>query len=257
MNIVFFGATHLGYKCCEALIESGHHISGIFTIKKRFNISYSETPVHNVLYADFSHLSDKHGIQLIEIDGNLRAYQDELERMAPNFILAIGWYYMIPKPMLNLADKGAAGIHASLLPKYRGNAPLVWAMINGEKQTGVSFFYFDEGVDTGDIIGQRSFPIEEEDDISNVLVKAEEASINLLLEKVPEIENDSISPWKQNHSEATYFPKRAPEDGLINWDWDAERIRNFIRAQTKPYPGAFTIIKNKKVIIWDADLTSL
>jgi methionyl-tRNA formyltransferase len=202
-------------------------------------------------------LGKKYNIPVFKIDGDLKEYTEVLKELKPDFLLAIGWYYMIPKKMLMLAEKGAAGIHASLLPKYRGNAPLVWAMINGEKETGVSFFYFEGGVDEGDIIAQESFPIEESDTIKNLLFKTNAASKKILVEHLSKISKGTASRIKQDHSKASLFPKRSPEDGLIDWNWDIQRIKNFIRAQTKPYPGAYTIIAGKKIIIWDADVMSI
>ncbi len=257
MRIVFMGATELGYDCCETLIKSGHNIVGIFTIPKEFNISYSpDKPVTNVLFKDFTMLGKSNDIPVFEVNQNIKDHYRNFEALSPDFLLAIGWYYMIPAKMLNILSKGAAGIHASLLPKYRGNAPLVWAMINGENETGVSLFYFSSGVDDGDIIAQYKFPILQEDSISEVLLKAKTASVDILMEYVPKIANGNAPRTPQNHEEATIYPKRSPEDGLIDWSWDATRIKNFIRAQSKPYPGAFTIINEKKVTIWDATIIS-
>jgi methionyl-tRNA formyltransferase len=255
VRIVFFGATDLGYACCEALIQAGHDVVGIFTIEQNFNISYSPgKPVHNVLFKDFTFLRTKHNIPVYVINGDIKSYQEQFEALNPDFILAIGWYYMIPAQMLDITSKGGAGIHASLLPKFRGNAPLVWAMIEGKKETGLSFFYFADGVDEGDIIAQKKFPIEHSDTIREILEKTKNASVEVLLEQIPLIAKGTAARISQNHEEATLFPKRSPKDGLIDWTWDSDRIRNFIRAQTKPYPGAFTIINGKKVIIYDADI---
>jgi len=255
MKTIFFGATELGYDCCEALIEAGQNIVGIFTIPQDFDISYSPgKKVKNYMFRDFRALGEKYSLPVFEVNQNLKQHQKKLEELSPDFLLAIGWYYMLPKSMLKLFSKGAAGIHASLLPKYRGNAPLVWAMINGEKETGISFFYFSDGVDEGDIIGQKVFSIEAEDTIRDLLNKTKLAAIEVLLKCMPEIAKGNAPSIPQDHRQASIFPKRSPEDGLINWDWDAERIRNFIRAQTKPYPGAYTYINGKKVIIWDASI---
>ena len=113
-------------------------------------------------------------------------------------------------------------------------------------------FYFDDGVDTGDIISQN--PSQNKDTIKDVLNKTTNVAKEVLLEKMPEIQNGSVKVTKQDHSKATIFPKRSPKDGEINWEWDTNRIKNFINAQTRPYPGAFTFINDKKVIIWDADI---
>jgi methionyl-tRNA formyltransferase len=181
-------------------------------------------------------------------------YTGTVMDIKPDLILAIGWYYMIPDQMMKLAGKGAIGIHGSLLPKYRGNAPFVWAMINGEKETGISLFYFEKGIDEGDIIAQKKIPIGEKETIRDILNKARGSSVEILLEYLPKIADGTAPRIPQDNSQATLFPKRTPDDGLIDWSWDAKRIHDFIRAQTKPYPGAFTYINNKKVIIWDAEI---
>ncbi len=255
MNLVFFGASELGYQCCRLIFEKQlANIVGIFTIPREFNISYSDKPVRNVLFKDFHALGEKYKTPVIEITGKMRTYQKQLETLKPDFMLAIGWYYMIPKTLREIAPLGCAGIHASLLPKYRGGAPLVWAIINGETESGVSFFYFESGVDTGDIIAQKKFPIAPEETIKEILGKATEASLNVIEEYIPKIARGAAPRIPQNHEEATSFPQRSPEDGEIDWSWEPQKIRNFIRAQTKPYPGAFTIIKGKKVTIWNADI---
>jgi len=258
MKIAFFGASSLGYSCCHALLDAGHEVVAIFTIPKEFNISYSPgKPVNNVLHRDFNVLGDQYGIPVFEVNQNIKDYTEKLELLKPDFILAVGWYYMIPKKILSIASKGAAGIHASLLPKGRGNAPLVWALINGETVTGITFFYFSDGVDNGDIIGQREIFISENETIKTLLEKVEIESKHLLIEFIPLIAENKIIARVQDESSATYYPKRSPEDGLIDWNLSSTEISRFIRAQTKPYPGAFTIIENKKVIIWDAKIIDL
>jgi len=254
MRIVFFGATELGYQCCEKLLQQGEAIVGIFTIEQNFNISNSSSPVKNVLFRDFNSLGKQFNIPVITINGNLKSHLAQLTQLNPDFLLVVGWYYMIPKSMLTLAPKGAAAIHASLLPAYRGNAPLVWAMINGEKETGVSFFYISEGVDEGDIIAQEIFAIEDSDTIKELLNKTSSSAINIVSKYVPLIRKGSAPRIPQFKGITKVYVKRNPEDGLIDWNWDANAIKNFIRAQTKPYPGAYTFINNKKVIIWDADI---
>lgn len=257
MRIVFFGASELGYDCCENLLLSGQNIVAIFTIPQEFKISYSKDKlVKNVLYKDFKTLGEKYNVPVIMVEDKMGNYEQLLEKLEPNFLLVIGWYYMIPKSIRNLANKGCAGIHASLLPKYRGGAPLVWAMINGETETGISFFYFSDGVDDGEIIAQVKFQISETDTIKNLLEKTKKASIDVVTEYVPKIARGT-APKLQQVGDPTYVPQRKPEDGLINWNWDTKKIKNFIKAQTKPYPGAFTVINGKKIIIWDADILEI
>lgn len=254
MKVVFFGASELGYKCCNELLQQGIDVVGIVTIPKKFDISYSKQPVNNVLHADFHVLAKKHGIPIVEINQNLNKHIDEILAFNGDLFVVVGWYYLIKGKLLQAPAKGVVGIHGSLLPKYRGNAPLVWAVINGERETGMSLFYFTEGVDEGDIIDQIAFEILPDDYISDVLKKAEKASLELIRKNIPLIAAGKSSRIPQKHEDATYFPARSPKDGEINWDWDTPTIKNFIRAQSKPYPGAFTHFNGKKVIIWDAEI---
>ncbi len=164
---------------------------------------------------------------------------------------------MIPASIRRMAPRGCIGIHASLLPKFRGGAPLVWAMIHGEPETGVSLFHFSDGVDDGEIIGQRSFPIGGSDTIRDLMARAESASLELLREFMPKVAAGTAPKTPQREEDATRFPQRSPEDGRIDWTWEPRRIRDFIRAQTRPYPGAFTLIGDKKIVIWDADVENV
>jgi methionyl-tRNA formyltransferase len=256
MRIVFFGATDIGYRCCELLFEMGENVAGIFTIPQEFRISYSPAPVKNVNFRNFDELAGKHNVPVVHVTSKMSEpqYVEALREWKPDFGLAIGWYYMIPRVVRDLFPRGVAGIHAALLPRYRGNAPLVWAIINGEKKTGVTFFYFADGVDSGDIIAQQEIEISRDDTIKTVYDKATEASLAILRKYVPMIREGTAPRILQPATDEKPYPARKPEDGLIDWSKSPEEIRNFIRAQTKPYPGAFTCINGKKVIIWDADI---
>ena len=257
MRIVFFGASRLGYACCEHLISLGHDIVGLFTVPRQFAISYSPgAPVTNVLHRDFHALGEQHGLPVITVTGKMSEYADALRAWSPDLLVAIGWYHMIPRALREIAPRGCIGIHGSLLPRYRGGAPLVWAMIDGESETGVSLFHFADGVDDGDIIGQQAFPIGARETIADLLDKAERASLELLARFVPMIADGSAPRIVQDHHAATTRPQRSPDDGRIDWEWDAARIDRFIRAQTRPYPGAFTEVGDKRVHIWSADVVS-
>ncbi len=258
MKLVFFGATELGYKCCRFIIEKKlAEVLCIFTIPQEFKINYSKSPVKNVLFADFFDFKREFNIPVIEITDKMISYKHDIEKFNPDFMLVIGWYYLIPKSLREIAPMGCAGMHSSLLPKYRGGAPLVWAIINGEKETGLTFFYLDDGVDDGDIIAQKKISIKPNDTIQELINKTAAASLSIIEEFLPRISDGTAPRIKQDHSKATVVPQRKPEDGLINWDWNTKRIKDFIRAQTKPYPGAYTVIKGKKITIWDAEIVDI
>lgn len=255
MRTVFFGATDLGYRCCEALLADGAEIVGIFSIPPEFPISYAAHPVKNVTYRPFEPLAERFGIPIEYVSTSRpQAYLPSLDRWRPEFGLAIGWFYMVGEEIRRRLPKGVAGVHASLLPRYRGGAPLVWAMINGETTTGVTLFYLDEGVDTGDVIAQSEITIGRDDTIRDVYDRATAASVDLVRRYVPRIAAGDAPRRPQDDRLATQFPQRNPEMGRIDWTRSPEEIRNFIRAQTRPYPGAFTVIGGRKVVIWDADV---
>ncbi len=258
MKVLFFGASELGYDCCECLINNNIEIAGIFTIPQNFSIKYKDEiekiVIKNVTFKDFNELGRKYNIPVTTVEGNVAEYCDYIQNLKPDLIVVIGWYYMIPQSIMQIPPKGSIGIHASMLPKYRGNAPLVWAIINGEKESGVSLFYFENGIDSGDIIAQQKFNIENTDTIKDVLEKVKICSKEILIENIILLKENRAPRCVQDHSQATVFPKRTPKDGEINWSLSIKEIKDFIRAQTKPYPGAFTYINGKKVIIWDADI---
>ena len=151
----------------------------------------------------------------------------------------------------------AINIHGSLLPKYRGSTPHVWAIINGEKEAGITAHFIDESVDNGDIVHQIKVPIQD-DDTGAMILKKYNQQYPLLIKKILiDIKCDSLKVRAQDATKATYFGKRTPEDGHINWNWSKERIRNWIRAQAHPYPGAFFFINNVKVIVNKASFCDL
>jgi len=257
-KIVFIGASGFGFNCLKVVSGiPGVQISGVISNRESFSISYNKKGVQNVLYVDFETYCTEQSIPFYRMNDSMQEKElsEFLEKYDPDLVIVVGWYHIIPKTLLKKYK--FSGLHASLLPDYSGGAPLVWAIINGEKKTGLTFFMFDEGVDTGDIIGQETVEITEDDTIKTLYEKIEKAGFGLLKKFVPKLVNGTVHFIKQDHSNRRVFPQRSPEDGLIDWTWDSKRIKNFIRAQTKPYPGAFTIINGKKIIIWDADITDI
>ncbi|MBV7332000.1 methionyl-tRNA formyltransferase [Chloroflexi bacterium TSY] len=260
LRVAVLSSTAFGYQCIadSILPLSQIELAGILTTPREIEISYSKKPVTISTHVRFDNIADLTGCEIAILSGKMNSdkYLQYIHRWTPHLLLALGWYYIIPRKVRESTPLGCAGIHASLLPKYRGGAPIPWAIINGEKETGVTFFYFDDGVDTGDIIAQKSFSIDDVDTCRTVYEKANQASIDLLKEYLPMMSAGHAPRFAQDETKATVFPQRRPEDGLIDWSWDAKRIQNFIRAQTKPYPGAFTYIEGKKVTIWDATVVN-
>lgn len=246
------GATETGYKCCEGLLKQGQDISGIVSIAKKFSISYAKDRggVTNVLHRDFAGLAREYNVPYMEISNGMKEAGDFIDSVKPDFALAIGWYYMIPKSMRDKIPKGVAGVHASLLPRYRGGAPLVWAIINGETETGVSLFYFEDGVDTGDLLDQRKVQIFREDTIGTLYERVNDIAVDMVLETIPKLARGEITARPQDHTKMTLFSQRSPEDGIISWEKTPDQIYNWVRAQTRPYPGAFTHHGDTQIKIW-------
>jgi methionyl-tRNA formyltransferase len=260
MRIIFFGCTHYSRDLLESLLNNNNaNIVGVFSIPEEFSISYSEEKVKNTNYASLKYISKEKNIPFFEVDSvegkKTTDYTNIISELKPDVILVLGWYYMVPKSIRDIPKYGSWGIHASLLPDYAGGAPLVWAIINGEKKAGVTLFRMEGGVDDGDIISQVEFTIQDNDTIKEVYEKATISS-KQILNQVLNVDF-KVTFTKQDKSKIKIYPQRSPKDGLIDWSWEPARIKNFIRAQTKPYPGAFTIIEGKKVTIWDADVSSL
>lgn len=165
-------------------------------------------------------------------------------------LLSINYLFLIDKPLLDWPKIVSLNIHGSLLPKYRGRTPHVWAIINNEKKTGITIHKIDEGCDTGDILDQKEVLIAPNDTSTDILNKFSlnyEVLIKKSLNKI--LRNEELVFVTQNDDLATFFGKRTPEDGEIDWNWQKERIKNWVRAQAYPYPGAYTYYNDEKLII--------
>jgi methionyl-tRNA formyltransferase len=159
---------------------------------------------------------------------------------------------MIPSRVYLRPVRGAFVFHDSLLPEYRGFAPTVWAIINGEKQTGVTLFAIGDDVDAGDIVDQRAIPIGPDSTISEVMERVTETYLELLERNLQGLLDRSASRRRQDHARATFTCKRIPQDSEIDWFLATDNIYNLIRASGAPYPGAYTFLNGKKLIIWSA-----
>ena len=253
MKVAFLGCTKYSEELLRSITEDNScEVSVIFGIPKKFKINYSQEPVINSKYADLSVFANKLDVPFYLIDsekGNrINDYKSLLSELKVDVILVMGWYYMVPDSIRSLAKYGAWGIHASLLPNYAGGAPLVWAIIEGQEKSGVTLFKLDNGVDDGDIIKQAEFKIDKLDNITSVYDKATRLSKKILKEALNLGSENEFKP--QDKEKLKIYPQRNPEDGEINLEWDSERIYNFVRAQSSPYPGAFIrTVDGKKIVI--------
>jgi methionyl-tRNA formyltransferase len=166
-----------------------------------------------------------------------------------DILLSINYLFLIEKDIIQLPKKYAINIHGSLLPKYRGRTPHVWSIINNEKIAGVTAHLITEACDAGDIIYQKKIHIRKTYTGNDIILKYGEIYPLIIFKILEFVRKNEIKFQKQNEKLASYFPKRIPEDGIINWDWQKERIYNWVRALSFPYPGAFTFYKGEKIII--------
>ena len=172
-----------------------------------------------------------------------------------DIIFSINYLFLIEEDIIAKA-KYPINFHGSLLPKYRGRTPHVWAIINNEKKTGVTAHLIDRHCDTGNIVLQREFEIDSKETGADILNKFIYLYPRLIIEVCKLFESRKLMSKPQNNEIATYFGKRIPEDGLIDWNWQKERIYNWVRAQAEPYPGAYALLKGQKVIIDEIKYTN-
>jgi methionyl-tRNA formyltransferase len=176
--------------------------------------------------------------------------QDRLTRLDPDVCLCPGWGDIIDARILEIPTVGFFGFHASRLPEGRGGAPVNWSLIHGATDVWLSLFRYSPGVDAGDVVAQQSVPVETRDDVSTVFDALAAAARTILEDTRPMLEEGSVDAVPQDRSDATYRPRRQPQDGLINWTRDAETQANWVRAQTRPYPGAYTFFDGQRIRVW-------
>jgi methionyl-tRNA formyltransferase len=251
MRIVFVGSSRFGLSALNAISTlEGVTIVGVLTNPEAFKISYSQSEVKNVLHANFSDWALTHATSCYVMEGNMQepALGTWLEELRPDLMVVVGWYHMIPKSLRHISP--AIGLHASLLPDYSGGAPLVWAMINGEDMTGITLFEMSDGVDNGPIYGQASTTILEDDTIASLYRRIETMGIDLLQTFLPRIASGTAEKRIQDETLRRIVPQRSPSHGRIDWLQSSREIYNFVRAQSMPYPGAFSSLAGKQITIW-------
>jgi len=245
-RIVFIGALTGGKKCLKALLDARENVAAVFTWSDGAGKERS-------CYEPFDELVAAHGIPLVKVnDINAHDVVEKIRGFKPSVIVVMCWSQMVKKSVIEIPAHGTIGMHPTLLPKNRGRAPIPWAIIKGLDKTGVTIFYINERVDAGDILAQEEILIDFEDTAKTLGEKVDMVAEKLLCRAVREIREGKAKPIPQDNSQATYWPKRNPEDGLVNWAQKPIAVYNFIRALVKPYPGAFTFVSNKKLLLWNA-----
>ena len=250
MKIVLFGGTDLSLRVAETLVELGMPPACVVHVGRAFAVSYDPSGVTNRRFADMANWAQRRGVEAHEYESVDRTIT-VLERLRPGMGLVAGWYHMLPARLRGLFSHGVLGLHASLLPKYRGGAPLNWALLQGEREGGVSLFALADGVDDGPLYGQRRFPIGPRDYIDDLVERANDAAVGLLRESIGAIADGSLTPRPQTGT-PTYCLQRSPDDGIIDWTRPADEIERLVRAVSRPYPGARAALAGTTVTIWRA-----
>lgn len=243
MRILFVGCISISRTMLTALINNGEEICGVICVPEKFKESTSG-------YDDLSDIAKQRHTPVFKSRRlHVEKCMEFIKECQPDTMIVYGWQRIIKPEVLALIER-CIGFHASLLPKYRGSAPVNWAIINGETETGVTMFELNENVDTGPIYGQKAFPIEFSDTCATVYQKSAEAACELILDKL----HGDMSTIPNNSSEYPIMPRRRPEDGLVDWNKTALENYNWIRALTKPYPGSFTKTRFGRVNLWESKI---
>lgn len=248
MNIVVLCATDRGYQFLKLLIQLAPNSK--FTV-----FSFKETSHEPPFLDKIRKLSAEKECRFIETKiGRGKQWQEFWETAETDIMFVVSWRYLISPDIYSKPKLGTFVIHDSLLPIYRGFSPTPWAIINGEKQTGATLFEICDELDAGDIIAQKSIEIHQEDYISGVMERITQCYLDLLKENLSDLLHGKGKRIPQDHSLATFTCKRLPADNEIHWNWNTLRIHNLIRGVSKPYPGAFSFLNGKQIIIWSASL---
>jgi methionyl-tRNA formyltransferase len=233
----------MGYLGFEALRRHGFEVVAVYT--------HQDSPGEVIWWESLAEQARSLGIP-VHYPEDVRdpAVRDEIAAYAPDFIFSFYYRKMIPTSILDLAPRGALNLHGSLLPRVRGRAPVNWALVKGEKETGVSLHYMVAKPDAGDLVDQQAVPIRFEDTAYTLFRKLETAATTLLDRSLPALRDGTAVARPLDLSKGSYFGGRRPEDGRIDWSADAARIYDLVRAVTHPYPGAFTELDGRRLYVW-------
>lgn len=248
MRVALVSCVESGRRALETLIGLRADIRAIVTLQ-------DDLVAHASGGVRFDPLAEAYGIPCLKIRNiNETGSVEFLRQLRPDLIFVIGWSQLLSREVLAIPPGGVIGFHPTLLPEGRGRAPIPWTLIHGLQRSGATLFYLDEGVDSGDIIGQREFDIGIEDTAGTVYEKAVAVLVALLRTYFPLLMQGRASRTPQDHHRATYWSQRRPEDGWIQWKRPRLDVYNWVRGLTHPYPGAFTSFAGRKLTIWSANL---
>lgn len=247
MKAILLAYHNIGCTGIRALLAQGFDIQAVFTHQDDSN--------ENIWFESVAELAAVKDIPVYNpADINHPLWVERIREMGPDIIFSFYYRNMVGKEILDLPPAGCLNLHGSLLPRYRGRCPVNWVLIHGEKETGVTLHYMTPRPDDGDIVGQKQVPIDDNDTALSLHKKLAFAAGDLLDDLLPKILENRARRIPQEQSSASYFGGRRPDDGEIDWRQDASDVRNLVRAVTRPYPGAFSYLGNRKCIFWQVKL---
>lgn len=242
---VVFAYSEPGYMCLQQLIKDGANIAAVYT--------HQDDPEEEIWFHSVYDLAKENNIPVFrpkKIDENAAA---NIKQLKPEIIFSFYFRRLIPNEIILMPRLGAYNLHGALLPKYRGQTCINWAVVNGEKHTGATLHLMTEKADEGDIVDQRSFDIAFTDTAIDVFKKVSITAARIIHDNLPRLEAGTAKLTPQDNSKATKFPRRRPKDGYLDFNKSAVSLYNLIRGVTHPFPGAFTFTGGRKLFIWWAE----
>lgn len=250
IKIGWIGCHSEGVEAFQAVIKEHWEISAFVTLSEKFFYKRSAASVEYIA------ICEKEQIPVVYVDSiKSDAAYEALRSLSLDLLIVLGWSEILPERILDLPAVGTVGAHASLLPRGRGSAPINWALIRGETSWGNTLMWLDQEVDHGEILDQTKFDITPFDTCNTLYEKVAQSNKEMVLRLLNQLKSDEYKvKGRLNSSEEPLLPRRHPADGLLDFHQESRDVYNFIRALTKPYPGAFAWLDQKKYIFWEAVL---
>jgi UDP-4-amino-4-deoxy-L-arabinose formyltransferase/UDP-glucuronic acid dehydrogenase (UDP-4-keto-hexauronic acid decarboxylating) len=250
MRTVVLAYSNIGCIGIKALLKHGFEIAMVLTHK--------DDPQEKIWFDSVAELAAGCNLPVFApVDVNHPLWVEKIKALTPDIVFSFYYRQIIRRDILDIPGNGCLNLHGSLLPKYRGRAPINWVLVNGEQETGVTLHYMTPRPDDGEIVAQEKIAISDDDTALTLHRKAEQAAERLLDGVLPRILKGTAPRIPQDHTQATYFGGRKPSDGEIDWSKTAREVRNLVRAVTKPFPGAFSFVGERKCFFWEIGETTL
>jgi methionyl-tRNA formyltransferase len=249
VRLVFLGTPEFAVPTLERIVETGHEVLTVVTQPDRPKGRGQQTAAPPVKQAGL-----RHGLPIYQPERVRRPESVEyLRALAPEIMVVVGYGQIIPQNIIDIGPRGIVNVHASLLPKYRGAAPIQWALVTGESVTGVTTMQIDAGLDTGDMLLKAQTEIGPEENTLELSERLAAIGADLLIETLDRLAAGSLIGMKQDSAQATYAPTLKKEDGQIDWSQPAHRVHNRVRG-LDPWPGAYTQFRGQTLHIWKSKL---